>query len=74
MVQVWKGRNIVLRGETVNIGCLHSVIDKKKAELNRLVAQRESLQDQEVYQKSCELDQLVVAYMKLQVKKTPAQR
>lgn len=45
------------------------MIRKKKAELNRLVAQRESLQDQEVYQKSCELDQLVVAYMKLQIKK-----
>lgn len=53
----------------MNIGGLHSVIDQKKAELNRLVAQRESLQDQEVYQKSCELDQLVVAYMKLQAKK-----
>jgi len=59
------------RGETVNRRSLSSMIRKKKAELNRLVAQRESLQDREVYEKSCELDQLVVAYMKLQVKKNP---
>ncbi|HHW06829.1 MAG TPA: aspartyl-phosphate phosphatase Spo0E family protein [Clostridia bacterium] len=53
----------------MNRRSLYAVISKKKAELDRLVTQRESLQDQEVYQKSCELDQLVVAYMKLQVKK-----
>lgn len=50
---------------------LHSAITVKKAELARLVAQKESLQDQEVYRKSCELDTLVVAYMKLQSKKKP---
>ncbi|HHY60576.1 MAG TPA: aspartyl-phosphate phosphatase Spo0E family protein [Clostridia bacterium] len=55
----------------MNRRSLSSMIRKKKAELNRLVAQRESLQDREVYEKSCELDQLVVAYMKLQVKKNP---
>lgn len=53
------------------MGCnsLHSAINKKKAELAKLVAQKKSLQDQEVYRKSCELDVLVVDYMKLQGKK-----
>ena len=53
----------------MNSESLHSAIILKKAELAKLVAQKKSLQDQEVYQKSCELDLLVVAYMKLQGKK-----
>ncbi|NLL19037.1 MAG: aspartyl-phosphate phosphatase Spo0E family protein [Clostridia bacterium] len=55
----------------MNSKSLHSVINKKKAELAKLVAQKKSLQDQEVYLKSCELDLLVVDYMRLQGKKNP---
>lgn len=53
----------------MNSKSLHSAINKKKAELAKLVAQKKSLQDQEVYRKSCELDLLVVDYMRLQGKK-----
>jgi hypothetical protein len=53
----------------MNSKSLHSVINKKKAELAKLVAQKKSLLDQEVYRKSCELDLLVVDYMKTQGKK-----
>lgn len=45
---------------------LHTVINHKKKELAQLVVQKRCLQDQEVYLKSCELDLLVVACMKMQ--------
>lgn len=56
----------------MNSKSLHAIIKEKKKELNRLVAQKQSLQDQEVYRKSCELDTLVVAYMRLHNKKNPS--
>ncbi|GAW91644.1 aspartyl-phosphate phosphatase Spo0E family protein [Calderihabitans maritimus] len=45
---------------------LNEVIRKKQGELYQLVEQKESLTDREVYDKSCELDRLVVEYMKMQ--------
>ncbi len=43
---------------------LFKEIVEKKKELNILVRRKQSLHDREVYQKSCELDELVVLYMK----------
>ncbi|MGI6553059.1 MAG: aspartyl-phosphate phosphatase Spo0E family protein [Clostridia bacterium] len=48
-------------------GDLKRIIDKKKRELVQLVAKKQSFLDQEVYAKSCELDSLVVRYMKLKL-------
>lgn len=43
---------------------LLALIDQKKVELDQLVALKQTLQDEEVCKKSCELDVLVVEYMK----------
>ncbi|MBZ4687850.1 MAG: Spo0E like sporulation regulatory protein [Clostridia bacterium] len=43
---------------------IEKVINKKKKELRDLVYIKNSLQDKEVYRKSCELDELVVKYMR----------
>ncbi|KKM09320.1 hypothetical protein SY88_19320 [Clostridiales bacterium PH28_bin88] len=45
---------------------LMRAIKAKQRELARLVKIKRSLQDEEVYRKSCELDKLVVAYMRKQ--------
>ncbi len=42
---------------------LQKTIERKKQELARLVKKKRSLQDNEVYKKSCELDRLVVKAM-----------
>lgn len=57
----------------MNSKSLQTMIKRKKIELNRLVAQKQSLQDEEVYQKSCELDILVVDYMRAYSKKNANQ-
>jgi len=43
---------------------LSQEISKKKRELENLVALKKSIQDEEVYQKSVELDNLVVEAMR----------
>lgn len=46
-------------------GChLSEEISKKKRELEYLVAQKRNIQDEEIYQKSLELDDLVVKVMR----------
>ncbi|MHB1419347.1 MAG: Spo0E family sporulation regulatory protein-aspartic acid phosphatase [Bacillota bacterium] len=40
-------------------------IINKQVELDELVKRKQSLQDREVYAKSCELDKLVVEYMRI---------
>ncbi len=43
---------------------LLALIELKKAELNHLVNSKQTLLDEEVCKKSCELDVLVVEYMR----------
>lgn len=49
---------------------LLALIDQKKIELNQLVSLKQTLQDEEVCRKSCELDVLVVEYMRKYGKRT----
>ncbi|MFA5537025.1 MAG: aspartyl-phosphate phosphatase Spo0E family protein [Bacillota bacterium] len=53
---------------------LLALIEQKKAELNRLVDLKQTLLDEEVCKKSCELDVLVVEYMRGYGKKLGTQR
>ncbi|HHX50202.1 MAG TPA: aspartyl-phosphate phosphatase Spo0E family protein [Clostridia bacterium] len=53
----------------MDVRALKRIINKKKRELGQLVAKKQSFLDQEVYSKSCELDSLVVEYMKLKLNK-----
>lgn len=47
----------------MQVNDLSKEISKKKRELNCLVAQKKSIQDEEVYKKSVELDALIVEMM-----------
>ena len=63
----WKFHILIIGGAGMKAGDLKRIIDKKKRELVQLVAKKQSFLDQEVYAKSCELDSLVVRYMKLKL-------